>query len=199
MAKKPKKNGRPSSYSLKIGQEICRRLAMGESLRHICKTKGMPAVGTVMHWLFPDVDSPELRDFQEHYARARQAQSELWADQIISISDEPTKSHEQIQRNRLRVDSRKWIAAKLLPKKYGDRQHIELEDKTDPNDWHSKFVHGRFHEMTNEERIHAWRHVHFLIRQAIAADIFADDLTFKHSAGLAKPAPRALTHVTEPA
>ncbi len=32
--------------------------------------------------------------------------------------------HEHIQRSRLRVDARKWIAAKLLPKRYGDKlQH----------------------------------------------------------------------------
>lgn len=30
-------------------------------------------------------------------------------------------NHEQIARSRLRVDARKWAAAKLAPKKYGDR------------------------------------------------------------------------------
>ena len=33
-------------------------------------------------------------------------------------------NNEHIQRSRLRVDARKWIAAKLLPKRYGDKlQH----------------------------------------------------------------------------
>ena len=35
-----------------------------------------------------------------------------------------TVDHERIARSRLRVDSRKWVASKLLPKVYGDRlQH----------------------------------------------------------------------------
>ena len=31
---------------------------------------------------------------------------------------------ENIQRSRLRVDSRKWLASKLLPKKYGDKLDV---------------------------------------------------------------------------
>ena len=32
---------------------------------------------------------------------------------------------EHVQRSRLRVDTRKWIASKLKPKKYGDKQAVE--------------------------------------------------------------------------
>jgi hypothetical protein len=31
-----------------------------------------------------------------------------------------------VARNRLRVDARKWVAAKLLPKKYGDKVQQEV-------------------------------------------------------------------------
>ncbi len=92
----------------------------------------MPGLRTVMRWLF-DGDHD---DFWQQYARAREAQAEVWADEIVSIADEATGdtttdkdgketvNHEHIQRSRLRVDTRKWIAAKLLPKRYGDKmQH----------------------------------------------------------------------------
>ena len=35
---------------------------------------------------------------------------------------------EHIQRSRLRVEARKWIAAHLLPRVYGDSQQIKLTD-----------------------------------------------------------------------
>jgi hypothetical protein len=36
--------------------------------------------------------------------------------------------HENIQRARLRVDSRKWILSKMLPKIYGDRSELVGRD-----------------------------------------------------------------------
>ena len=78
----------------------------------------------------------EHEDFMDQYARAREAQAEARADEIVDIADDGSGdfttdkdgkeivSHENVQRSRLRVDARKWVAAKLLPKKYGDRlQH----------------------------------------------------------------------------
>ena len=126
---KSKKKGRPSLYTDKLASKICRRLAEGESLRAICADKAMPAISTVMGWLF-DGNHDE---FLEQYARAREAQAEVRADEIVDIADDDTNDftadkdgklvadHEHIQRSRLRVDARKWIAAKLLPKRYGDK------------------------------------------------------------------------------
>ncbi len=129
---KSKKKGRPSLYTDKLAAKICRRLAEGKSLRSICRDDAMPAISTVMGWLF-DGDHDE---FSEQYARAREAQAEVRADEIVDIADDDTNDftadkdgklvvdHEHIQRSRLRVDARKWIAAKLLPKRYGDKlQH----------------------------------------------------------------------------
>ncbi len=129
---KSKKKGRPSLYTEPLAPEICRRLAEGESLRAICADKAMPSISTVMGWLF-DGNHDE---FSEQYARAREAQAEVRADEIVDIADDDTNdftadkdgkivaNNEHIQRSRLRVDARKWIAAKLLPKRYGDKlQH----------------------------------------------------------------------------
>jgi hypothetical protein len=126
---KKRKAGRPSLYTEPLAARICRRLAEGESLRAICADKAMPAISTVMGWLFDGNHD----GFSEQYARAREAQAEVRADEIVDIADDTSgdfaadkdgklaANSEHIQRSRLRVDARKWIAAKLLPKRYGDK------------------------------------------------------------------------------
>ncbi len=124
--------GRPTRYTADVASTICTRLAGGESLRSICDDAAMPARSTVIGWLFDG----EHEDFMDQYARAREAQAEVRADEIVDIADDESGdfttdedgkrvvNHEHIQRSRLRVDARKWVASKLLPKRYGDKlQH----------------------------------------------------------------------------
>ena len=118
----PTKAGRPSLFTAELADEICTRLANGESLRSICSSDRddfMPALGTVMRWVV------ENQAFREQYEAARQIQAETMADEIVSIADGKGLEGEQLvalsARDRLRVDSRKWVASKLLPKKYGDK------------------------------------------------------------------------------
>lgn len=115
------KGGRPSIYSKKIADEICRRLAGGESLVKICEADRLPHRATVLRWLFDG----EHEEFRDRYVRAREAQAECWADEIVMIAD-ATASAKNPQHGKLRVDARKWVAAKLLPKKYGERTAHEL-------------------------------------------------------------------------
>jgi len=125
-----KQIGRPSSYTEELGLEICERIAHGESLTKICAPDSMPKVSTVYRWLLKE------KAFCDMYARSREDQSDTLADQIMDIgeevpmmviTDEDGKVTKRIDpagvnRNRLRVDARKWVAAKLKPRKYGDRQ-----------------------------------------------------------------------------
>jgi hypothetical protein len=105
--------GRPSDYTQEMASIICERLADGESLRQICTGESMPNKSTVFRWLA----SNEL--FRDQYARAREAQAEGYADEIVAIADLG-----EVERIRIQVDARKWIASKLLAKKYGDKmQH----------------------------------------------------------------------------
>src|SRR5690606_772345 len=128
--------GRPSDYCQEVADAICERLVNGESMRAICRDEDMPAISTVFRWLGLH---PE---FSEQYARAREEQAETLADEIVAIADEGEHKviEEQggtvvvydsaaVARNRLRVDARKWVAAKLQPKKYGDRQTVAHEGK----------------------------------------------------------------------
>ncbi len=137
MASKP--TGRPTVYTEEIALEICTRITEGQPLTRICKDDHMPAVSSVYLWLLKN------KVFSDLYARAREDQSDTLADQIMEIGDETpmmvitdedgkvTKRMDPagINRNRLRVDARKWIAAKLKPRKYGDRQ-ILAGDKDAP-------------------------------------------------------------------
>ena len=111
--------GRPSKYTAKIGDEICERISEGESLRRICLTPSMPNKATVFRWLASD---PVFRD---QYARARECQADVLADEIIDIADGKRAQYEggeaDVQRDRLAVDARKWVASKLKAKVYGDK------------------------------------------------------------------------------
>jgi hypothetical protein len=121
--------GRPSKFSQRIAADICRRLALGESLVKICESPGMVDISTVFRWL------DKNGEFRDMYAHAREAQAELYAIQIVDIADETPITEQPapdggvmlridsagVQRNKLRVDARKWVAAKLLPRKYGER------------------------------------------------------------------------------
>jgi len=131
-----KKMGRPTLYTEEIAAEILTRIAEGESLRTITMEQGMPSHSSVYLWL------SQKPDFLDRYARAREEQADTLADEIVAISDEPPaevtddKGISRIdsgwvtwQKNR--VDARKWVAAKLKPKKYGDRQ-ILAGDKDNP-------------------------------------------------------------------
>lgn len=124
--------GRPTVYNIDVASQICGRIAQGQSLKEICRDDGMPCTSTVFKWL---AEKPEFSDL---YAQAREAQADVLADEIIAISDDGTNdwmerqnengdslgwvlNGEHVQRSKLRVDARKWIASKLKPKKYGER------------------------------------------------------------------------------
>ena len=129
---KPKKKGRPSLYTDALAADICRRLAEGETLRAICRDVAMPGKTTVLRWL----GDKKNADFRTQYAHAREMQADALFDEALEIADDAsgdwavdkdgkkTLDHEHVQRSRLRVDTRKWAAGKMAPKRYGDKiQH----------------------------------------------------------------------------
>jgi len=117
--KNTSKRGRPAEFNQAVADEICVRISDGESLRRICLDDRMPCRQTVFNWL------RQNREFLGHYARAREAQAESFFDEAIDTARE----HEDPQKARLIVDTLKWAAGKLKPKKYGEK--IEHEVKTD--------------------------------------------------------------------
>jgi hypothetical protein len=127
-----------TTYSAEVAAAICDRLSEGESLRAICRDEVMPATSTVCKWL------TEQPAFSEQYARAREAQADSLADEILAIADDGLNDTyrdeggnvrtdtDVIARSKLRVDARKWLASKMAPKKYGDKMAIGGADDLPP-------------------------------------------------------------------
>ena len=111
------KGGRPSDYNQEIAADICAHIAEGQSMRTICQGDDMPAMSTVFRWL------AKHEEFQEQYARAKNESAEAMIEDMLAIADHGSRT--DTQRARLRVDTRKWIASKLKPKKYGDKLQQE--------------------------------------------------------------------------
>ncbi len=131
-APKKAKKGRPSLYTEALAAKLCLRLAEGETLRSVCHDEKMPGKTTVLRWLGDEKNT----DFRGQYAHAREMQADALFDEALEIADDVSGDwstdkdgkkvldHENIQRSRLRVDTRKWAAGKLAPKRYGDKvQH----------------------------------------------------------------------------
>ena len=135
--KTPKKNGRPTKYSDKLADRICQKIAEGYSVRSICKEKDMVSMQTLFRWL------REKDKFREQYAHSCEERSYAQAEEIIDIADNATNDYmeklegdgyifnsENVQRSRLRIDTRKWLMSKMNPKVYGDK----LDMTTNGND-----------------------------------------------------------------
>lgn len=130
-----KKTGRPSDYSAEIADAICARLAGGESLRTVCKDDDMPSTVTAFAWM------RKHPEFLNQYARAKEEAADALVEEMLDIADDGTNdwmekhdadgacigyqlNGEHVQRSKVRIDARKWIAAKLKPKKYGEKVDI---------------------------------------------------------------------------
>lgn len=120
-------------FSDELFKQVCEHLADGKSLRQIAAIEGMPSPTSVVNWLNGD----KTGELIAQYTRARELQAEKYAEEIVSISDEKEVEavycgdeitlkldSAAVNRNRLRVEARKWVASKLLPKKYGDKVAI---------------------------------------------------------------------------
>jgi|LauGreDrversion4_2_1035121.scaffolds.fasta_scaffold941072_1 hypothetical protein len=120
MSKDKPKGGRPSTYTEEMGNLICDKLTEGISLRKLCMSDDFPNASTVYVWLdrFPE--------FAEKYVRAREAATEDMLEDILEIADHPTLD---AQEKRVRIDARKWAMGKLKPKKYGDKQIVDVGNK----------------------------------------------------------------------
>jgi hypothetical protein len=118
----------------KITALVCAQIAEGKSLRSILDHDDkLPSVRTFLDWMG---EAPALAT---QYAQARGVGYQLLADEIVAIADEnyttaedgtrERLSNEAIARNRLRVETRKWMLAKMLPKIYGEKLQTEHTGK----------------------------------------------------------------------
>lgn len=123
--------GRPCIYTTELGKRLCNELIKPRTLLEISKEDWAPTRSTIYLWLLDN------KEFSDMYAIARALQADALVDEILLISDDSrydwverngkdedtfvVGDHEHMNRSRLRVDSRKWFAAKVLPKRYGEK------------------------------------------------------------------------------
>lgn len=141
------KTGRPTDYTPELANEICNAIASSNTgVRRLCnQNQSFPNSDTVYRWLSIH------EGFSDQYARAKQQQIEVIVDEIIEIADDTSQDtlttntgkviadKEHINRSRLRIDTRKWLASKLVPKIYGkSSQQSDLHDDTEMQETMSK-------------------------------------------------------------
>lgn len=132
-------------YSAEIAEKICEEIATSsKSMKTICAELNL-RVPTVLNWLSEGHEG-HRPDFCKMYARAKEMQADYMAEEMLDIADDGSndfmtitkgdetyevENKEWTSRSKLRLDTRKWIASKLKPKKYGDRLELDGEIKND--------------------------------------------------------------------
>jgi hypothetical protein len=131
--------GRAPKYTSEFAELVLAEMAEGKSLRQICADHSeLPKPAAIRRWVTDNVDG-----FRDKYAIAKEEMLETWAEDILHIADESNRdtvltesgehpNSEWINRSRLRVDTRKWLLSKLLPKKYGDKLALGGADDLGP-------------------------------------------------------------------
>ena len=126
-------------YTPELGALIAERLASGkETLRTICEDIGQCSDAAVRLWAL-DPGHP----FYQLYTRAREIGYHAMADDLTDIADDARNDwmwrrgkggdefqvidKEAVDRSKLRVETRKWIISKMLPKIYGDKQEVTMK------------------------------------------------------------------------
>ena len=109
--------GRPTNFDQDKANAICARLASGETLARICNDPDMPAQSTVYSWL------RQNEAFLEAYSRAREDQADKFAEDIATLHE---RHGDNPNLGQLEFKAKSWLAAKLRPSRYSDRQQVEL-------------------------------------------------------------------------
>ncbi|HTI86323.1 MAG TPA: hypothetical protein VL966_06945 [Alphaproteobacteria bacterium] len=91
---------RPSNCTVPATRRVCALVRQGLGLREIAERPGMPTLDTLMRW----IDEEEL--FRGPYERARQTQSEIFADDVVTLADALAAG--DFDGLKLRIDARKW-------------------------------------------------------------------------------------------
>lgn len=132
-----KPRGRPTRYTKALADRICAELATGRTLRDVCQDEKFPHESTVRTWAHKN-----YQGFFTQYMEARQIGYMAMADEMFAIADDGQNdwmerndpdnpgyaaNGELVARSRLRLDTRKWMLSKALPKIFGDKVTAEVE------------------------------------------------------------------------
>lgn len=133
--------GRPTIYTPELANLICDRVASCiTGLNELCKAyDDMPSPDTIYQWRH------RYKEFSESYLRAREHQAHFLAEQVKDIAEETKDYIFEDKEGALRIDSgivalqkfrmtaNTWLASRIKPSIYGDKQHVETTVKHEEN------------------------------------------------------------------
>lgn len=128
---------RTAAEKAEIVRTICERMAEGKSLRQATMNNDPVSKSTFLRWCDGN------KKIADQYARALEARTDVLADEILDISDDsskdtlhgefgPYENKEWVNRSKLRVESRKWLLSKMMPRRYGDKMDVTTNGKDIP-------------------------------------------------------------------
>ena len=111
-----------STYTKEKADRICDLVIDNFTMRQIGEFEDLPSTKVIFEWL------NKYEEFREQYARAREIQAELNFDELHTLAN--STDRENFQARRLQVDTMKWRISKTLPKKYGEKMQVDMNDVT---------------------------------------------------------------------
>lgn len=140
-SKKAHKEGGKGLYNDKLAEEFCERMCKGEAPTQICQDPRMPSYPTIIKWTLSD--DPKYEAFRVMYEESKRIMWLYHADQMLDLSDNSTNDYmdrynkfteetervfdnENVQRSKLRIDTRKWLLAKMLPHVFGEKVDVSV-------------------------------------------------------------------------
>lgn len=124
-----------SIYTPKLAAKVCELLAKTGSLRAVCRETGI-ARETIVKWVVDDIDG-----FSLAYTRAKDIGIDELVDDMLDISNNPVmgtettqkadgsvevKTAEMLGHRKLQIETRRWLAERMAPKKYGLKQGLDM-------------------------------------------------------------------------
>ena len=116
--------GRPTKLNPELADDICTRLAGGESLRAICRGDEYPALSTVLLWVVQDRDG-----FSAQYHGAREAAGYAHADEALELRHKVLTGEVEPNAVKVALDALKWGAERMAPKAHSQKQQLEHTGK----------------------------------------------------------------------
>lgn len=114
--------GRPSGYSVELGERICQGVASGKSLRQVLLEPGMPSRAAIHRWI------DQYTEFRENLGRARETAADWHADKgLEELLESKGQSKEAVAAAREIAKYHMGLAKVHDPKRYGDQARFEVE------------------------------------------------------------------------
>lgn len=118
-------------YDAELAAKVLDLLAQSGSLRRVCRELGVSR-NSIIPWV---VDNTE--GFGDAYARAKEHGIDTLVEETLDIADDGSNDYmaakdgmqldtEHIQRSKIRVETRRWLAERMAPRRYGLKQGVDV-------------------------------------------------------------------------